>query len=149
MREKSKSVKRSPRTVLAEVVTVIFASVLFGISMNAFLVHSGLIIGGATGIATVVNYLFRIPIGIVVIAVNLPLLIINVRQNGIRSMMKTIIGTVVSSVAIDVFSFVPAMSDDMLLCALAGGGGMGVGAGIMFIRGFTTGGGDLCASMRF
>ena len=62
-------------------------------------------------------------------------------------MMKTIIGTVVSSVAIDVFSFVPAMSDDMLLCALAGGGGMGVGAGIMFIRGFTTGGGDLCASM--
>lgn len=39
------------------------------------------------------------------------------------------------------------MSDDMLLCALAGGGGMGVGAGIMFIRGFTTGGGDLCASM--
>ena len=88
MREKSKSVKRSPRTVLAEVVTVIFASVLFGISMNAFLVHSGLIIGGATGIATVVNYLFRIPIGIVVIAVNLPLLIINVRQNGIRSMMK-------------------------------------------------------------
>ena len=147
MREKSKSVKRSPRTVLAEVVTVIFASVLFGISMNAFLVHSGLIIGGATGIATVVNYLFRIPIGIVVIAVNLPLLIINVRQHGLRSMMKTILGTVVSSVAIDVFSFVPAMSDDMLLCALAGGGGMGVGAGIMFIRGFTTGGGDLCASM--
>ena len=62
-------------------------------------------------------------------------------------MMKTIIGTVVSSVAIDVFSFIPAMSVDMLLCALAGGGGMGVGAGIMFIRGFTTGGGDLCASM--
>ena len=147
MREKSKSVKRSPRTVLAEALTVIFASALFGISMNAFLVHPGLIIGGATGIATVVNYLFHVPIGIIVIAVNLPLLIINVRQSGIRSMMKTIIGTVVSSVAIDVFSFIPAMSDDMLLCALAGGGGMGVGAGIMFIRGFTTGGGDLCASM--
>ena len=81
--------------------------------MNAFLVHPGLIIGGATGIATVVNYLFHVPIGIIVIAVNLPLLIINVRQSGIRSMMKTIIGTVVSSVAIDVFSFIPAMSNDM------------------------------------
>ena len=91
MREKSKSVKRSPRTVFAEALTVIFASALFGISMNAFLVHPGLIIGGATGIATVVNYLFHVPIGIIVIAVNLPLLIINVRQSGIRSMMKTII----------------------------------------------------------
>lgn len=133
------------RQITWEILTVAFSSALFGISMNSFLVSKNIIIGGASGIATLAMHFTKIPAGTVMLAVNVPLLILNAREKGARSMLKSVVGTVASSVAVDIFSFVPPLAEDMLTCAVAGGGGMGIGAGLMFLRGYTTGGSDLCA----
>lgn len=123
-------------------------ALLFGVSMNMFLAPGNVVMGGATGIATVINHLFNnIPIGILIMLINVPLLLVNLKQVGAREMIKTIIGITASSIAIDLMTFLPVTIDDPLLCAVLGGVTMGTGAGLMLTKGFSTGGSDLAALM--
>ncbi|WP_289466250.1 YitT family protein, partial [Klebsiella pneumoniae] len=49
------------------------------------------------------------------------------------------------SVLTDLLAFFPAASTEPLLSSICGGAMMGAGAGIMLMRGYTTGGSDLAA----
>lgn len=119
---------------------------LFGVAMNMFLSPGKIVMGGITGISTTINYMFpSLPIGVMIMLMNVPLLFLNMRAVGARAMIKTLAGIVVSSVMIDVLTFLPVTLDDPLLCSLLGGAIMGSGAGLMLARGFTTGGSDLAA----
>lgn len=119
---------------------------LFGVAMNMFLSPGKVVMGGITGISATINYLMpQIPIGAMIIVINIPLLFLNMRAVGLRAMLKTIAGIVASSIMIDLLTFLPVTLDDPLLCALFGGAIMGSGAGLMLSRGFTTGGSDLAA----
>ena len=127
---------------------------LFAASMNMFLSPPNapkgtvdVVMGGVTGIATVINYLNdKIPIGVLIIVLNVPLLLMNIKVNGFKSMIKTVAGIVATSVAIDLTPFLPAtLVDEPLLRAILGGVTMGAGSGLLLTRGFTTGGSDLSA----
>ena len=121
-------------------------SVLFGLSMNMFLEPANVVMGGLTGVATTINYLNdKIPIGATIFVLNLPLLIVNIKVYGFKSMIKSVIGIGASSLAVDLTKFVPATLTDPLLCAILGGVTMGAGAGLLLSQGFTTGGSDLSA----
>ncbi len=123
-------------------------AILFGMSMNMFLTPARVVMGGATGIATTVNYLVpEIPIGVMIILINVPLMLLNMKTLGFSAMIKTLVGIVMSSVMIDVLTFFPVTIDDPLLCSVIGGITMGYGSGLMLTRGFTTGGSDLAALM--
>lgn len=127
------------------VVSVAAGSVLFGIAVSMLLVPASIVTGGATGIATVLSKLTGLPVGTGILAVNLPLFALSVRDRGFRGMARAIIGTLCTSVSADFFSIFPPAASDPLLCALVGGAVMGVGAGIMLGSGVTTGGSDLAA----
>lgn len=140
--------KRSFADIFYGVVSFFGGAALFGISMNMFLSPGNVVMGGATGIATTVNFLFpKIPIGIMIMAINVPLLLLNAGYVGSKAMLKTIAGIVASSAMIDTLTFLPVTLEDPLLCAVLGGVTMGCGAGMMLARGFTTGGSDLAALM--
>lgn len=126
-------------------VSVAAGSVLFGIAVSMLLVPASIVTGGATGIATVLSKLTGLPVGTGILAVNLPLFALSVRDRGFRGMARAIIGTLCTSVSADFFSIFPPAASDPLLCALVGGAVMGVGAGIMLGSGVTTGGSDLAA----
>ena len=129
-------------------VSIFGGACLFGLAMNMFLSPGSVVMGGATGIATTVNYLFpHIPIGLMIMAINVPLLLLNAKYVGGGAMLKTIGGIVLSSVMIDTLTFLPVTLDDPLLCSVLGGVTMGCGAGMLLTRGFTTGGSDLAALM--
>ncbi len=127
---------------------------LFGVSMNMFLSPPrapegtvDVVMGGVTGIATVINFLYdKLPIGVLIILLNIPLLLMNIKVSGFKSMIKTVAGIIATSVAIDLTPFLPAaLVDEPLLRAILGGVTMGAGAGLLLTRGFTTGGSDLSA----
>ena len=120
-------------------VTFFGGSVLFGVAMNMFLSPGKVVLGGATGIATTINFLHpTIPIGIMIMVINVPLLLLNWKQVGPVAMIRAIAGIVASSVAIDLMTFLPVTIDDPLLCSILGGVSMGAGAGLLLTRGFTT-----------
>lgn len=129
----------------SSVIPVTAGSLLFGASVNMFLLPLGIVMGGATGIATAANKLWGFPVGLGIIAVNLPLFIIAVKNLGLGGLIYSIIGTALTSVTADLLTFLPAASPDPLVCAILGGGIMGAGSGMLLSVGITTGGTDLAA----
>lgn len=133
--------------IISHTLTVVAASLLFAVSINMFLVPSETVIGGATGISTVLNILFNTPVGIMIILINVPLVLINLKVFGFKFVLKAIVGIVASSVITDIFFFLPPLTEDRLLCAVFGGVCMGAGLGLFFSKGYTTGGTDLISCL--
>lgn len=133
---------------LTDAVYLLIGSFVFAISINMFVVPGEIILGGATGIATIFHNFFpNITLGTMIILVNIPIVICGFIFLGWRFMVKTAIGLVVSSVFVDIFTFFPVSNTDPLLCALLGGFTLGAGLGFVYRRGFTTGGTDIIVMM--
>lgn len=133
--------------IISHTLTVIAASLLFAVAINMFFVPSEIVIGGATGISTILNILFNTPIGIVIILINIPLVLINWYLFGFKFVVKTIIGIGASSIITDILVFLPPLTEDRLLAAIFGGICMGAGLGLFFSKGYTTGGTDLISCL--
>lgn len=132
---------------LKDATMVLLGSVMFAAALNVFLLPKGITVGGVSGIATALNILFSLPVGVIMIALNLPLLIANAIVYGIKFIYRTFVGIVLTSVMTDLLWFLPHSESEPLICAIFGGACMGVGLGIMFSCGVTTGGTDLAACL--
>lgn len=141
------SKKQKTKDIVYESGLVILGSVMFALAMNMFLLPANIILGGMTGIATVLNILFSTPVGLMIMVLNIPLFVANACYFGLGFLRRTLIGVVATSVATDVLTFFPVTTEDPLLCAILGGIAMGAGVGIMMTRGYTTGGTDLIACL--
>ena len=120
----------------------------YALAINVFLAPNNILLGGFTGVATILNYLFHTPIGTVVFLFNIPLFIAAFRKFGLQFILKTVFATFLVSVLIDVTApFLPVYSGDRLLCALFGGILSGAGLGLVFLRGATTGGTDIISCL--
>jgi uncharacterized membrane-anchored protein YitT (DUF2179 family) len=138
---------------------LILGSAVTAAAISFFLVPYKLTPGGVTGVATVLFYLLgeKIPAGAVILLLNLPLFAFGYKLIGRRFIVKTLISTVLMSLLIDVSEplagkFVEMLSPekladrpDYLLYSIFGGFLMGVGIGLVFKSGATTGGTDLAA----
>ncbi len=129
----------------ADAAAVAAGAFLFSMSMNLFFLPAGIVLGGATGLASVLASFFPVPIGLTILFLNIPLLIAGARRCGKRFLIRTLIGVASTSLAIDLLPVFPVTLKDPLLCAVFGGLTMGAGAGILLSRGITTGGTDLAA----
>ena len=108
-----------------------------------FLLPNQLSSGGFTGIATIAYYLFKWSMGIVIFTLNIPLLIIGFFRIGKEFLIRSIIGTAMLSVFIDVFDkFEPLTSDKFLGC-IYGGIIIGIGMALVLKSESSTGGTDL------
>ncbi len=140
--------KRRIFSAFSNLLLLFGGAALFGVAMNMFLSPAKVIMGGVTGIATTMNFVFpQVPIGLAIMVINIPLLILNVKMVGTKSMLKTVAGIALSSIMIDALIFLPVGLEEPLLCALFGGALIGTGTGMMLIGGYTTGGTDLAASL--
>lgn len=135
------------KSVLYETGIVILGSVLFSLALNMFILPANIVLGGMTGIATVINMFFGAPVGVMIILLNVPLIIANTYFFGTGFLRRTVIGVAATSVATDILVFFPTTTTDPLICAILGGAVMGAGVGFMMTRGYTTGGTDLVACL--
>lgn len=120
---------------------------LYAFALVVFLMPKGIIVGGVSGVATTLNILFELPVGMMILLINLPLVIANAFVSGARFMYRTLIGVVLTSVLTDIFAPLAPSESEALVCALLGGACLGAGVGVMFYLGVTTGGTDLAACL--
>jgi uncharacterized membrane-anchored protein YitT (DUF2179 family) len=104
--------------------------------------------GGLTGIAVIINHFTGWYTGLMVLAMNIPLIIAGLIKFGKEFLLSTVWSTVMSSVFMSVITKLIKINsykpmDDFLLCAITGGALMGIGLGIVFRQGGTTGGSDI------
>jgi uncharacterized membrane-anchored protein YitT (DUF2179 family) len=99
--------------------------------------------GGFAGIATITYYLFNFPVGIVIFLLNIPLFIISYFRIGKNFLIKSIIGTMLLSIFIDIFDKFQAVTTDRLLACVYGGVTMGLGMALVLKSSSSTGGTDI------
>lgn len=133
------------REFAVEAAVLLVGSVMFGLSVNLFIEPGQITMSGFTGISTTINHFFDTPVGIMMIFLNLPLLFLEWRRAGGVGVLRTGIGILFTSLAVDGLAFIRSDFTDPLLCAVFGGLIMGAGGGLLLTRGYTTGGSDLCA----
>ena len=121
---------------------------LYALSVDMFTAPNGILLGGFTGIGTILNYLFSVPIGTAVFLLNVPLFLTAFHKFGFRFIVKTVLATFLMSLFMDVFAlFVPVYTGDKLLSALFGGILGGAGLGLVYLRGAPTGGTDILSKL--
>lgn len=118
-------------------------SILMAAGVSLFLLPNELSTGGFAGIATIIYYLFKLPVGTTMIILNIPLLILAYFKVGKKLFIRSIYGTVALSVFVDIFDkFMPLTQDKFLGC-IYGGILSGIGTAIILRYNASTGGSDL------
>lgn len=139
---------KSSVVLLTDLLMFMAGGIIYSVAVLLFLSANEISPGGLTGIATVLNYLFELPIGTVMFLLNIPILIIGFVKLGGIFILKTTVSTVIISVILDIVeAFLPAVSIDPILAAVFGGLLMGLGISIFMLRGATTGGVDIIAKL--
>ena len=122
----------------------VIGSALFALGFDLFLLPHGLNSGGISGLAMVLHALLGVgSVGSMSLVLNLPLFLISGFKIGKKFFVGSLIGLVVSSVLIDVFTFIPVPATEPLIGGLYGSVLCGVGLGMVFICGSSTGGSDI------
>lgn len=133
-------------TTVIDYAIIACGAFVYGVSVVMFTSPNNIAPGGMTGVATMLNYLFGLPIGAMIFVMNIPLFIWGAVENGVSFLTKTVIGTALVSVSIDLLTpFLPVYTGDSLLASIFGGLLNGVGLGFIFFRGGSTGGTDIVA----
>ena len=129
---------------IIDLIFILLGSALVALSVAVFTVPNDIAPGGVSGLATALAYISPLHVGLWSLILNMPLLLAAWRHLGLRSLILTLISTVLLSVLIDLFGAVlPGYTNNVLLAAVAGGAVSGLGVGILFLRGISTGGTDL------
>lgn len=139
----------SVKQFLIDIVCYLLGSTAYALSVNIFTVPNHIAPGGVTGVATVLNYLVeQIPIGAAILAMNVPLLIASWFRGGRSFTIRTLFCTVWVSLVVDLLEpYIPQFVDDSLLVPIFGGVLMGIGLGLLYMRGACTGGSEIVARL--
>lgn len=125
--------------------TLLLGAALYGVGVTVFINPQRVFLGGATGLATILNILLKIPMGLGLALVNLPLLIISFFFLGRRFSLLAVCGTLLLSISLELTGWIPAFEGDRLLSVLCGAALSGAGVALFCGQGMVTGGSDLLA----
>jgi len=106
-----------------------------------------MVTGGFAGIGIILQKFLGIPVWLVTVVLNIPLFIVARRIYGITFLKKTLYASVCFSVALAIIPEFEVLHEDYLMAALVGGALNGVGLGLVFGQGASTGGSDLLSTL--
>ncbi len=130
----------------AKVLVIIAGNLLYAAGVVFFILPSGLITGGTTGIALIANHFGNVPVSIFVGVFNVIMFILGLLVLGKTFALSTLVSTLAYPVMLGILenaagSFV--LTDDKLLCALFGGLCIGTSLAVIIRLGASTGGMDI------
>lgn len=129
---------------IIDLMKTVVGSALFALGFDLFLQPNHLNAGGLSGLSMLLVHLIQFgSIGTVTALLNLPLFLLGGLKVGKKFFVGSLVGMVFSSLFIDLFTRIPVPPTDPLLASLYGGALCGIGLGIVFIGGSSTGGSDI------
>ena len=135
------------KTVIIELVGTILGSAIMAFGVASFLLPNQLSSGGVSGIATMTYYLLNIPMGTMIIFMNVPLFIFAGYRIGKEFFIKSLVGTISLSIFIDILDQYSPVTTDRFLASIYGGVIIGIGTAIILKVGSSTGGTELVANL--
>lgn len=136
------------RELLIQVLKIALGCVLFALGFDLFLAPNEINAGGLSGLAMVLVRLLGFgSIGTVLVLMNLPLFAVSGVKIGKKFFFGSLIGMGLSSLFIDLLSVIPVPETEPVIGALYGGAICGLGLGIAFMAGASTGGSDIAVRL--
>lgn len=132
---------------IIEIIGTLIGSAIMAIGVALFLLPNQLSSGGVSGIATIAYYIFHLPMGSVIIAINVPLFLIAIFKLGKRFFFKSLIGTFSLSIFIDILDRLEPLTQDKFLACIYGGIITGLGSAIILKSHSSTGGSELISNI--
>lgn len=151
--------KKAVIKFLLDYCVITFGCVIYSLGVSLFLDASKLASGGVTGIAIIISHLIReisggfvFDTGIIILILNIPLFILGLLFVGKKFIISTIYSTVLSSLLMWAWNiafaqYLPDLNSNILISTLAGGTLFGIGLGLIFRMGSSTGGTDIVVKM--
>ena len=134
------------KAALLSASAILLGNILFALTLKLFVMPSGLIMGGATGVALAVNRAFGLSVSGVLLVFNVSMLILGWLVLGRTFAISTLASTFLSPVALEFWERLLGdyvLTDDLLLCTVFAGLGIGVSLGMVIRAGASTGGMDI------
>ena len=134
---------------LCEYGMITLGCAIYALSFNWFFAPNNISMGGFTGVAQIINrFLPALPVGIMSIALNVPLFAVGVRKQGVGMLISSLYAMSVGSLLIDALASIHTFQPmDPLLSSVYGGVLLGASMGLMLTVGATTGGTELLARL--
>ena len=126
--------------------SILFGNALYSLAVALFLEPSGLITGGATGIALAIGRLTGLPISGLLLFINLAMLVWGWAVLGRAFALNTLASSILSPAFLGLFEGLLAgrvLTEDIFLCTVFSGLGIGVALGLVIRSGASTGGLDI------
>lgn len=139
-----------------DILAIIFGAGIFSFGIYFLVIPFHFYEGGATGITLITYYLLKVPVSLMNLLINIPLFVLAWKLLGKKSLYLSLLGTFSVSAWMAIFEAIPlshryhhfifnAFKGDILLACIASGVVLGLGLGIIFNAGGTTGGTDILA----
>ncbi len=143
--------ERLKASLYFDYITITIGTFLIAIGLILFLQPNTIAPGGVTGLAVIIQKMIGIPIDITNLGINIPLFVMGVKVLGKKFGLKTAYGTAMLSLFIRMILILLGENnfivEDLLLASIYGGALMGIGIGLVFKVGGTTGGTDLAGAI--
>ena len=131
------------KEMLIDILVDIIGGILIAIGIYNFAASQGFPMVGFNGIALILFQLYHLPIGVTVIALNIPAVFLCYKQMEKRFLIKSLKSIVITSVIIDVVApYFPVYTGDKLLAAVCCSAISGIGYALIYMRESSTGGTD-------
>lgn len=135
------------KKIILKYALLVFGCVIYSLGTAVFLDANNLAAGGVTGIAIIISHLSGMDTGILILLFNIPLLILGTVFFGWKFTLSTLVSIAISSGLIYLWNFVfdayLPLTDNLIIAAVCGGALFGIGLGLIFRAGSTTGGTDI------
>ena len=109
------------KKIIVEVLGTVLGAFVMAIGVSLFLLPNQLSSGGVSGIATITYYLFKIPMGTMILIINVPLFLFAFFKIGKSFFIKSLIGTFTLSLFIDMLDKLKPITQDRFLACIYGG----------------------------
>ena len=139
--------KKNKKQFVIEILETIVGAIIMAIATSLFLLPNQLSSGGFSGIATILYYFLNIPMGTTILAINVPLFIFAAYKLGKGFVIRSFVGTVTFSFAIDILDKLTPLTQDRFLACIYGGIIIGLGTAIILKANSSTGGSDLISML--
>ena len=126
------------------IISTIIGSAIFAFGFDLFLIPHGLNTGGVSGLSMVLVEIIGFgSVGVLQILINIPLFLLGGVKIGKKFFVGSLIGMASSSLFIDLFSAIPVPHTEVLLGIVYGAALCGLGVGLVFTAGTSTGGSEI------
>ncbi|MBN1838771.1 MAG: YitT family protein [Campylobacterales bacterium] len=129
---------------------IVLGSLFLAYGVVALFIPNALVTGGTSGMALLMHYIFNYPVGVMMMAINAPLLLLGTKFFGKHFTFRSIIAIGFTSVCIDgmrAWMHIVPLSHDVILASIFGGISVGIGLGFILSGQASAGGSTIIAKI--